>query len=122
MNAAPAADRPNILFLFADDQRADTIATLGNPVIKTPNLDRLARSGLAFNRAHMQGGMQGATSWTGRKYPAGQSFPPLPPANRGPPPMAERNRRLMPYQSLPSGGTAGAGGERTPAVHSQRTI
>jgi arylsulfatase A-like enzyme len=61
VNLAPAADRPNILFLFADDQRADTIAALGNPVIKTPNLDRLARRGLAFNRAYMQGGMQGAT-------------------------------------------------------------
>ena len=57
-----AADpRPNILFLFADDQRADTIAALGNPVIRTPNLDRLACQGLAFNRAYMQGGMNGAT-------------------------------------------------------------
>ena len=28
------ASRPNILFLFADDQRADTIAALGNPVIQ----------------------------------------------------------------------------------------
>lgn len=53
--------KPNILFLFADDQRADTIAALGNPVIKTPNLDRLARSGMAFNRAYMQGGLNGAT-------------------------------------------------------------
>ena len=53
--------RPNVLFLFADDQRADTIAALGNPVIKTPNLDRLVRAGVAFNRAYMQGGMQGAT-------------------------------------------------------------
>ncbi len=59
--AASAAERPNILFIFADDQRADTIAALGNPVIQTPNLDRLARSGLAFNRAYMQGGLQGAT-------------------------------------------------------------
>jgi arylsulfatase A-like enzyme len=57
-----AADtRPNILFLFADDQRADTIAALGNPVIKTPNIDRIARNGLAFTRAYMQGGMHGAT-------------------------------------------------------------
>ncbi len=61
-SAAPAASaKPNILFLFADDQRADTIAALGNPVIKTPNLDRLARAGVAFDRAYMQGGMQGAT-------------------------------------------------------------
>ena len=36
---AAAAQRPNILFLFADDQRADTIAAHGNPAIKTPNLD-----------------------------------------------------------------------------------
>lgn len=56
-----AAERPNVLLLFADDQRADTIAALGNPLIQTPNLDRLVRSGLAFNRAYMQGGMNGAT-------------------------------------------------------------
>jgi len=53
--------RPNILFLFADDQRADTIAALGNPIIKTPNLDRLVHGGVAFNRAYMQGGFNGAT-------------------------------------------------------------
>lgn len=53
--------RPNVLILFADDQRADTIAALGNPIIKTPNLDHLARSGLAFNRAYMQGAFGGAT-------------------------------------------------------------
>ncbi len=58
---ASAETKPNILFLFADDQRADTIAALGNPVIRTPNLDRLVRSGLSFDRAYMQGGMQGAT-------------------------------------------------------------
>jgi arylsulfatase A-like enzyme len=57
--ASPA--RPNILFLFADDQRADTIAALGNPNIKTPNLDRLAKRGVAFRRSYMMGGMQGAT-------------------------------------------------------------
>lgn len=56
-----AAERPNILFLFNDDQRADTIGALGNPVIKTPNLDRLCRQGTAFNRAYMQGGFTGAT-------------------------------------------------------------
>ena len=53
--------KPNILFLFADDQRADTIAALGNPIIKTPSLDRLAHRGLAFDRAYMQGGFNGAT-------------------------------------------------------------
>ncbi len=57
-----AADtRPNILVLFTDDQRADTIGALGNPVIQTPNLDRLVHRGLAFTRAYMQGGFNGAT-------------------------------------------------------------
>lgn len=59
LNAADA--RPNVLFLFADDQRADTIAALGNSHIQTPNLDRLVRRGLAFDRAYMQGGLNGAT-------------------------------------------------------------
>jgi arylsulfatase A-like enzyme len=58
---APRPGKPNVLFFFADDQRADTIAALGNPVIKTPNLDRLAHRGVAFKCAYMQGGLQGAT-------------------------------------------------------------
>ena len=41
--------------------RADAIAALGNPVIKTPNLDRLAHRGLAFTRAYMQSACNGAT-------------------------------------------------------------
>jgi arylsulfatase A-like enzyme len=56
-----AAPPPNVVFIFADDQRADTVAVLGNPVIKTPNLDRLVKRGMAFNRAYMQGGNGGAT-------------------------------------------------------------
>jgi arylsulfatase A-like enzyme len=43
--------RPNILFLLADDLRPDTIAALGNPIIQTPNLDRLVRRGTVFTRA-----------------------------------------------------------------------
>lgn len=60
--AAPlSAAPPNVVFIFADDQRADTIAALGNSIIKTPNLDRLVRRGVSFTRAYMQGGNQGAT-------------------------------------------------------------
>jgi arylsulfatase A-like enzyme len=55
------AAAPNVLFLFADDMQADTIAALGNPQIQTPNLDRLVRTGLVFERAYMQGGLQAAT-------------------------------------------------------------
>src|SRR5947208_1857820 len=52
----PAPRRPNVLFLFADDQRADTIHALGNPTIQTPNLDRLVGSGFAFRNAYCMGG------------------------------------------------------------------
>ena len=43
--ATAPPDQPNILFLFADDQRADTIRAWGNEWIDTPNLDRLAAEG-----------------------------------------------------------------------------
>lgn len=49
------ADRPNILFLLTDDQRADTIRALGNQIIETPNLDRLVESGLVFKNAYCMG-------------------------------------------------------------------
>jgi len=44
--------RPNILLLFTDQQRADTLRAAGNPVIVTPNLDRLAREGVLFRSAY----------------------------------------------------------------------
>lgn len=44
--------KPNVLHLFVDQQRFDTIHALGNPVIRTPNLDRLVRSGIAFTDAY----------------------------------------------------------------------
>lgn len=47
--------RPNILFLFTDDQRPDGVAALGNPVVRTPNLDRLARQGLVFTNTYCFG-------------------------------------------------------------------
>ncbi len=57
---AVAGAKPNVLILFSDDQRADTIRALGNPHIDTPALDRLARAGTAFTRAYCMGGNQGA--------------------------------------------------------------
>jgi hypothetical protein len=41
----PATKRPNVLFLFSDDQRHDTIHVLGNDVIQTPTLDALCAAG-----------------------------------------------------------------------------
>jgi arylsulfatase A-like enzyme len=49
--AAEPKRRPNVLFLLSDDQRPDTIAALGNRVIKTPNLDALVRRGTTFTQA-----------------------------------------------------------------------
>jgi arylsulfatase A-like enzyme len=46
-----SAARPNVLLIISDDQRPDTIAALGNPQIRTPNLDDLVRRGTAFTRA-----------------------------------------------------------------------
>ena len=46
---------PNVLFLFTDDQRQDTIHAWGNQDIQTPNIDRLARSGTSFRNAYIMG-------------------------------------------------------------------
>ncbi len=55
-----AATRPNVLFIFTDDQREDTVAALGNPHIQTPNLDALAREGVVFTNAYCMGGFSAA--------------------------------------------------------------
>jgi choline-sulfatase len=47
-----SAKRPNVLMIVTDQQRADTIAALGNSRIKTPTLNRLCREGTAFRRAY----------------------------------------------------------------------
>jgi arylsulfatase A-like enzyme len=55
-----AADRPNFLFLYTDDHRADTIAAWGNEHIDTPNLDALVRRGFSFKRNYCMGSPHGA--------------------------------------------------------------
>ena len=55
-----AAERLNVLFLFADDQRADTISAHGNPHIDTPNLDRLSSEGFSFRNNYCAGSYSGA--------------------------------------------------------------
>lgn len=51
---------PNILFLFADDQRVDTIGAYGNDRIKTPTIDQLAHNGMNFRNAYCFGSPHGA--------------------------------------------------------------
>jgi len=48
------ATRPNILWICTDQQRWDTIGALGNPHVRTPNIDRLVREGTAFTHAYCQ--------------------------------------------------------------------
>jgi arylsulfatase A-like enzyme len=58
--------KPNVVFLFTDDQRFDTIAALGNDQIITPNLDRLVERGTAFTQAHIPSGTSGAVCMPSR--------------------------------------------------------
>ena len=52
--------KPNILFIFADDQCFETLRSLGCDDIYTPNLDRLVRRGVTFTHAYNQGAWHGA--------------------------------------------------------------
>ncbi|MFZ9980240.1 MAG: sulfatase-like hydrolase/transferase, partial [Opitutales bacterium] len=45
---ADAADRPNILFILTDDQGYGDLSSHGNPILKTPNLDRLRTQSVRF--------------------------------------------------------------------------
>lgn len=54
------AQRPNILLILADDQRADAIGASGNHLIKTPHIDLLAKNGVRFTSGYVMGGHHGA--------------------------------------------------------------
>ncbi|MFI3325813.1 MAG: sulfatase-like hydrolase/transferase [Clostridia bacterium] len=58
--------QPNILILFTDDQRFDTIHALGNDEIITPNIDKLVENGTTFTHAHIPGGTSGAVCMPSR--------------------------------------------------------
>ena len=46
-----AAEKPmNILLLYADDWRYDSMGVAGNPIVKTPTIDTLAKDGMRFTR------------------------------------------------------------------------
>ena len=50
---AQRRDKPNLLFLWTDEQRADTMAAYGNKHIHTPNLNKLGRESVIFERAYV---------------------------------------------------------------------
>jgi hypothetical protein len=50
---APAASRPNIILLLTDDQGYGDLSVHGNPVLKTPHLDRLHAESVRFRDFHV---------------------------------------------------------------------
>lgn len=56
------AEGPNILLLYADDQRNHTLGCAGHPIVETPNIDRLAGEGVRFENAFVST----STCWVGR--------------------------------------------------------
>lgn len=55
-----AAEKPNVLFIFSDDQSHETIRALGHTDIDTPNLDRLVNRGTTFTHAYNMGSYSAA--------------------------------------------------------------
>ncbi len=47
------SEKPNIVFLFSDDQSVPDLGAYGNPEIHTPNLDKMAQEGILFKRAYV---------------------------------------------------------------------
>jgi iduronate 2-sulfatase len=58
LRAIAAAEKPairNVLFIVSDDLKASVLGCYGDRVCKTPNIDRLAKDGVVFERAYCQG-------------------------------------------------------------------
>lgn len=55
------AKRPNLILFMPDEMRADSLACYGNSITKTPNLDKLAKSGTRFSNCHVQFPVCGAS-------------------------------------------------------------
>ena len=69
---APAAERPNIVFIFADDWGWGDLSCHGHAWLKTPNLDRLAAEGLDFHQFNVLNPVcsPSRTAATTGRYPA----------------------------------------------------
>jgi len=47
-SAQASGARPNVVVLLTDDQRWDSLGCMGNPIIRTPHIDRLSQRGVTF--------------------------------------------------------------------------
>lgn len=56
-SAFSSAEKPNIIFIFADDWGWGDLSCHGHPYIKTPNIDRLAEEGTNFSRFTVANGV-----------------------------------------------------------------
>ena len=64
-------DKPNVIFIMADDIGIGDISSYGAKMIKTPNIDQLAKEGIKFNNYYANGSVCKPTRYsvlTGR-YP-----------------------------------------------------
>ncbi|HEX6186171.1 MAG TPA: sulfatase-like hydrolase/transferase, partial [Pyrinomonadaceae bacterium] len=52
VSAGAQAERPNVLYIMADDMGWGDLSCYGRPDYKTPNLDRLAAEGARFTQAY----------------------------------------------------------------------
>ncbi len=89
--ARRAGDKPNLLFLWTDQQRADTMAAYGNTAFRMPALNRLAAESIVFDRCYdtqpvctparssvMCGQWPHTTGLVRNNIPLPQSFPVMP--------------------------------------------
>ena len=58
----PAGKIKTVLLIMSDDLKASALAAYGNTVCKTPNIDRLAKSGMVFERAYYHARCQSAVA------------------------------------------------------------
>ena len=67
-----AAERPNVVFILADDLGWGDLGCYGNRFIRTPNLDRLAQQGTLFTHFYVNGSVCSPSrcAWLTGQFPA----------------------------------------------------
>jgi arylsulfatase A-like enzyme len=101
-NPSNSSDKPNILFLFTDDQNFNTFSALENDEIKTPNMDKIIRMGTSFSRTYIMGSTHGAVCAPSRAMLlTGRTLFHLPETYTKPWAWDEEDKGKCPYITLP---------------------